>query len=169
MPAPWLPIIENSGPNSLKLHRIKPCVLVQRPSRIRSRAAAWLQTSCGVQKSLRQISVMESHICGSNRMFVRCPRTLTLRITSALCPVVRPLASAEDRIPSGHGSSFEARRKLGKAETMGAIRICVAAPDSQPWKAHYKPRVVNFRFARRDACNPCRNLALFFCKPYTDT
>jgi hypothetical protein len=75
---------------------------------------------------------MESHICGSSRMLVRCPLTFTLRITSEL------------RL-SGRASSFEARRALGKAETMGAIRGCDAAPDSQPWEAHYKPGIVNIR------------------------
>lgn len=87
------------------------------------RPATWLQTSCGVQNSRRQISARVSHNWGSSRMLVRRPRTLILRITSALCR---------------SGSPSGAVRRLGRAVAMGAIRTCVAAPDSQPWKAHYK-------------------------------
>ena len=118
------------------------------------RPATWLQTSCGVQNSRRQISARVSHNWGSSRMLVRRPRTLILRITSALCL---------------SGSPSGAVRRLGRAVAMGAIRTCVAAPDSQPWKAHYKPRVVNIRCASAYACNLWKKLALLFCEPYADT
>jgi hypothetical protein len=57
-------------------------------------------------------------------------------------------------------------RRLVKAEAMGAIRACVAAPDSQPWKAHYKPRVVNIWCACAYGRNLWKKLALLFSEPW---
>jgi hypothetical protein len=48
---------------------------------------------------------------------------------------------------------------------MGANRACDAAPDSQPWEAHYKPGIVNIRFACGDVCNSCRKLTI--SRPFT--